>query len=89
MRRTDAIAVLLFVALSGCSRTVLVPVPPRIVLSRLGDEAVALGGVRLALQEVEERLFGYAALPPARAREAAAAPALRAGFVEPVPVGRP
>ena len=66
----------------------LVPVPPRIVLSRLGDEAVALGGVRLALQEVEERLFGYAALPPTRA-PAAAGPAHGAGFVEPVPVGRP
>ncbi len=35
----------------------LVPVPPRVVLSTLGDEAVALGAVRLALQAVEERLF--------------------------------
>ena len=40
----------------------LVPVPPRVVLSRLGDEAVALGGVRLTLQEVEQRLFDFAAL---------------------------
>jgi glucokinase len=40
----------------------LVPVPPQIVLSRLGDEAVALGGVRLALQEVDQRLFDLAAL---------------------------
>jgi predicted NBD/HSP70 family sugar kinase len=35
----------------------LVPVLPRIALSTLGDEAVALGGVRLALNTVEERLF--------------------------------
>jgi predicted NBD/HSP70 family sugar kinase len=35
----------------------LVPVPPRVVLSTLGDEAVALGAARLALQVVEERLF--------------------------------
>ena len=64
----------------------LVPVPPRIVLSRLGDEAVALGGVRLALQEVEERLFGYAALPPTRAPAAGpgTAPVRRAGAL-----GRP
>jgi predicted NBD/HSP70 family sugar kinase len=40
----------------------LVPVPPRVILSQLGDEAVALGGVRLALQEVEQRLFDFAAL---------------------------
>ena len=38
----------------------LVPVPPRIVLSTLGDEAVALGAARLALQAVEERLFDVA-----------------------------
>ena len=63
------------------------PVPPRIVLSRLGDEAVALGGVRLALQEVEERLFGYAALPPRGPGGGGASHG--AGFVEPVPVGRP
>ncbi len=35
----------------------LVPVPPRVVLSTLGDESVALGAARLALQAVEERLF--------------------------------
>lgn len=35
----------------------LVPVAPRIVLSGLGEEAVALGAVRLALQTVEERVF--------------------------------
>ena len=40
----------------------LVPVPPRVILSQLGDEAVALGGVRLALQQVEQTLFDYAAL---------------------------
>ena len=34
----------------------LVPVAPRVVLSTLGDEAVALGAARLALQTVEERL---------------------------------
>jgi predicted NBD/HSP70 family sugar kinase len=39
----------------------LVPVPPRVVLSSLGDESVALGAVRLALQAVEERLFDPAA----------------------------
>ena len=39
-----------------------VPVPPRVILSQLGDEAVALGGVRLALQEVEQTLFDFAAL---------------------------
>ena len=38
----------------------LVPVPPRVVLSTLGDEAVALGAARLALQAVEERLFDVA-----------------------------
>jgi predicted NBD/HSP70 family sugar kinase len=40
----------------------LVPVPPRVILSQLGDEAVALGGVRLALQSVEQQLFDFAAL---------------------------
>jgi predicted NBD/HSP70 family sugar kinase len=40
----------------------LVPVPPRVVLSRLGAEGVALGGVRLALEDVEARLFDFAAL---------------------------
>jgi len=35
----------------------LVPALPRIVLSTLGDESVALGAARLALQAVEERLF--------------------------------
>jgi predicted NBD/HSP70 family sugar kinase len=38
----------------------LVPVSPRVVLSTLGDESVALGATRLALQHVEERLFGAA-----------------------------
>jgi predicted NBD/HSP70 family sugar kinase/biotin operon repressor len=38
----------------------LVPIPPQVVLSDLGEEAVALGGVRLAVQTVEERLFGIA-----------------------------
>ena len=40
----------------------LVPVAPRVILSQLGDEAVALGGVRLALQQVEQTLFDFAAL---------------------------
>jgi predicted NBD/HSP70 family sugar kinase len=40
----------------------LVPVAPCIVLSRLGDEAVALGAVRSALDEVEQTLFDFAAL---------------------------
>ena len=38
----------------------LVPVPPLVVLSSLGDESVALGATRLALQAVEERLFNLA-----------------------------
>lgn len=37
----------------------LVPLPPRLVLSSFGDEAVALGAVRLALQSVDERLFSF------------------------------
>lgn len=37
-----------------------VPVPPPIVLSSLGEESVALGAVRLALQRVDERLFSFA-----------------------------
>jgi|SRR5581483_6096969 len=45
--------------------TELVPVPSRIALSTLGDEAVALGAVRLALQAVEERLFAVTAVAPA------------------------
>jgi predicted NBD/HSP70 family sugar kinase len=40
----------------------LVPVAPHVILSTLGDEAVALGGVRLALQQVEQTLFDFAAL---------------------------
>jgi predicted NBD/HSP70 family sugar kinase len=35
----------------------LVPLPPRVVLSELGDEAVALGAAKLALNAVEEQLF--------------------------------
>src|SRR5262245_6959325 len=42
----------------------LVPVPPRVILSQLGDEAVALGGVRLALQTVEHALFDFPSLEP-------------------------
>jgi predicted NBD/HSP70 family sugar kinase len=38
----------------------LVPIPPRVVLSQLGEQSVALGAVRLAVQEVEQRLFGFA-----------------------------
>jgi predicted NBD/HSP70 family sugar kinase len=37
----------------------LVALPPRLVLSALGDEAVALGAVRLATQSVDERLFAF------------------------------
>lgn len=39
----------------------LVPIPPQVVLSDLGEAAVALGAVRLAVQTVEDRLFGIAA----------------------------
>jgi predicted NBD/HSP70 family sugar kinase len=39
----------------------LVPLPPRVVLSTLGDEAVALGAVRRAVQSVDERLFHFGA----------------------------
>jgi predicted NBD/HSP70 family sugar kinase len=38
----------------------LVPRPPRLVLSSFGDESVALGAIRLALQSVDERLFSFA-----------------------------
>ena len=38
----------------------LVPVPPRLVLSSLGDESVALGAVQLAIQSVEDELFSFA-----------------------------
>jgi glucokinase len=39
----------------------LMPIAPQVVLSDLGEEAVALGAVRLAVQTVEDRLFGIAA----------------------------
>jgi len=39
----------------------LMPIAPRVVLSDLGEEAVALGAVRLAVQTVEDHLFGIAA----------------------------
>ena len=39
----------------------LVPVPPRIELSRLGDESVALGAVRLAADVADASLFPLAA----------------------------
>ena len=39
----------------------LVPVAPRVLLSALGEDAVALGAVRLEVQAVEERLFDVAA----------------------------
>jgi predicted NBD/HSP70 family sugar kinase len=35
----------------------LVPLPPRVVLSELGDESVALGAAKLALDVVEQQLF--------------------------------
>jgi hypothetical protein len=37
-------------------------VPPPLVLSSLGGTSVALGAVRLALDDVEERLFSPSAL---------------------------
>jgi predicted NBD/HSP70 family sugar kinase len=37
----------------------LIPRPPRLVLSALGEEAVALGAVRLATQSVDERRFSF------------------------------
>jgi predicted NBD/HSP70 family sugar kinase len=40
----------------------LVPVAPRVALSALGDQAVALGAARLGLQTVEDRLFAVAAI---------------------------
>jgi predicted NBD/HSP70 family sugar kinase len=39
----------------------VMPISPQVVLSDLGEEAVALGAVRLAVQTVEDRLFGIAA----------------------------
>jgi hypothetical protein len=39
-----------------------VPRRPRFVLSSLGEEAVAIGAVRLAIQSVEERLFSFDAV---------------------------
>ncbi len=41
----------------------LVPVAPRFVLSALGDEAVALGAVRTALDAAEEHLLSFAREP--------------------------
>lgn len=41
----------------------LVPVRPRFVLSALGDEAVALGAVRTALDAAEEELFSFSREP--------------------------
>jgi hypothetical protein len=38
----------------------LVPLAPKVVLSALGEEAVALGAVRRAVQAVDERLFAFA-----------------------------
>jgi predicted NBD/HSP70 family sugar kinase len=38
----------------------LLPLPPTLVLSSFGDESVALGAIRLALQSVDERLFSFA-----------------------------
>jgi predicted NBD/HSP70 family sugar kinase len=56
-------------ALEGAVRE-LVPVAPRFVLSALGDEAVALGAVRTALDAAEEDLFSSIGerefLPPAK-----------------------
>jgi hypothetical protein len=39
----------------------LVPVAPRVLLSALGEDALALAALRLAVQAVEERLFDVAA----------------------------
>lgn len=38
----------------------LVPIPPHVVLSDLGEQAVAYGAVRLAVLKIEEHLFGIA-----------------------------
>jgi glucokinase len=35
------------------------PVPPRVALSTLGDQSVALGAVRLALDAADARLFAF------------------------------
>jgi len=37
-----------------------VPIPPHVVLSDLGEQAVAYGAVRLAVLRIEEHLFGIA-----------------------------
>jgi predicted NBD/HSP70 family sugar kinase len=36
------------------------PAPPRILLSDLGDESVALGAVRMAMDRANERIFAFA-----------------------------
>ena len=38
------------------------PIPPRVELSALGDESVAVGAVRLALNEADGRLFVFDAV---------------------------
>lgn len=50
----------------------LAPVAPRLVLSALGDESVALGAVRLAVEHVEKRLL-FAPSPSGSREEAAEA----------------
>lgn len=41
----------------------LVPIPPLLVLSALGEDAVALGAAKLALDSVEQELFELEAVP--------------------------
>jgi len=52
----------LLTAIRDCVRP-LTLVPPRLELSRLGDEAVALGAVELALADAETRLLPAPGLP--------------------------
>jgi len=39
----------------------LAPSAPDVVLSALGDESVALGAVRLAMDRADERIFAFSA----------------------------
>jgi len=54
-------------------------VRPRLALSALGDEAVALGAVRVALRDAEQRLLPVAGLPATATRPITAALAGSAG----------
>ena len=55
----------------------LIDLPPRVAMSSLGDQAVVVGAVRMALDHVEARLLGSpGAAPWKEAPALAAAPAL-------------